>query len=70
VISEGNGTSDRSEGSVADPDVARQPTGDHSVDDVLEQLDQVTNEPLDIQIEVSERVQRVLQARLADLGGE
>jgi hypothetical protein len=35
---------------------------------VLGELDQVANEPLDIQIEVSERVHGVLQGRLADLG--
>jgi hypothetical protein len=54
----------------ADPVVTRQPTGDQAVDDVLGQLDQVVDEPLDTQIEVSERVQRVLQSRLADLGQE
>jgi hypothetical protein len=56
--------------SVTDPGAAREPTGDHAVDEVLGQLDNVTNEPLDIQIEVSERVHRVLQGRLADLGQE
>ena len=54
----------------AEPGVARQPTGDHAVDEVLGQLDNVTDEPLDIQIEVGERVHRVLQGRLADLGQE
>ena len=61
---------DSEDQSAADSYVARRPTGDHAVDDVLEQLDQVTGEPLDLQIEVSERVQRVLQGRLADLGQE
>jgi len=54
----------------AEPVATREPTGDQAVDDVLGQLDQVADEPLDIQIEVSERVQRVLQGRLADLGQE
>ncbi len=56
--------------SATEPVMARQPTGDQAVDDVLGQLDRATHEPLDIQIEVSERVHRVLQARLADLGRE
>ena len=56
--------------SVPAPGAARQPTGDQAVDDVLGQLDQVGDEPLDTQIEVSERVHRVLQGRLADLGQE
>jgi hypothetical protein len=56
--------------SATEPHPARRLTGDQAVDDVLGQLDEVTNEPLDIQIEVSERVQRVLQGRLADLGSE
>jgi hypothetical protein len=55
---------------VTEPGMMRRPTGDQAVDDVLGQLDQVANEPLDIQIEVSERVHRVLQGRLADLGQE
>jgi hypothetical protein len=66
----GSDSHDRPVRSGTGPDVARQPTGDQAVDDVLRQLDQVTHEPLDTQIEVSERVQRVLQGRLADLGGE
>jgi hypothetical protein len=49
---------------------ARQPTGDNAVDDVLAQLDAVTDEPLDSQIQVGEQVHRVLQGRLADLGKE
>ncbi|MEO8518228.1 MAG: hypothetical protein ABI438_03540 [Dermatophilaceae bacterium] len=49
---------------------ARRPTGDEAVDDVLAQLEAVTDEPLDTQIEVGERVQRVLQSRLVDLGRE
>jgi hypothetical protein len=53
---------------VTEPGTTRQPTGDQAVDDVLGELDQVANEPLDIQIEVSERVHGVLQGRLADLG--
>ena len=52
------------------PGAERQPTGDRAVDEVLGQLDMATDEPLDIQIEVSERVDRVLQGRLADLGQE
>jgi hypothetical protein len=52
------------------PGVAREPTGDHAVDEVLGQLDTAADEPLDIQIEVGERVHRVLQGRLADLGQE
>jgi hypothetical protein len=59
-----------SESVPAEPVATRAPTGDQAVDDVLGQLDQVANAPLDIQIEVSERVQRVLQGRLADLGQE
>jgi hypothetical protein len=50
--------------------VARAPTGDNAVDAALRQLDTATDQPLDIQIEVSERVHRVLQDRLADLGQE
>jgi hypothetical protein len=45
-------------------------TGDGAVDEVLEQLDSVTEGPLDAQIEVGEKVLRVLQDRLADLGKE
>jgi len=52
------------------PGAARQLTGDHAVDEVLGQLDTAADEPLDIQIEVGERVHRVLQGRLADLGQE
>jgi hypothetical protein len=40
------------------------------VDEVLDQLDQVTDEPLDVQIEGGEQAHRVLQGRLADLGQE
>jgi hypothetical protein len=50
--------------------MARQPTGDDAVDEVLGLLDLATEQSLDIQIEASERVQRVLQGRLADLGQE
>ncbi len=46
------------------------PTGDAAVDEVLAQLDTVTEDPLDSQIEAGEEVQRVLQDRLADLGRE
>jgi hypothetical protein len=49
---------------------APESTGDNAVDAALRQLDTATDEPLDIQIEVSERVHRVLQGRLADLGRE
>ena len=52
------------------PGAGRQPTGDHAVDQVLGQLDAVTGEPLDTQIEVGEQVHRVLLSRLADLGKE
>jgi hypothetical protein len=62
-----NGSEDLPE---SESDRARQPTGDQAVDDALAQLDQVSQEPLDIQIEVSERVHRVLQSRLTDLGRE
>ena len=48
--------------------VRRPVTGDDAVDAVLEELDAVTDEPLDRQIEVGERVHRVLQGRLTDLG--
>jgi len=48
----------------------RVPTGDAAVDAVLGQLDTVTEEPLDSQIEAGEEVHRVLQDRLADLGQE
>jgi hypothetical protein len=50
------------------PVPARQPTGDHAVDEVLEKLDTVSDQPLDSQIGVIEQVHRVLQGRLADLG--
>ncbi len=50
--------------------VVRQPTGDAAVDNVLDVLDAVVNEPLDSQIQVGEQVHRVLQGRLADLGKE
>ena len=50
--------------------VERVPTGDAAVDEVLAQLDTVTEDPLDSQIEAGEEVQRVLQERLADLGQE
>jgi len=50
--------------------VAREPTGDDAVDDVLLRLDAAIDEPLDYQIEAGEHVQQVLQARLADLGKE
>jgi hypothetical protein len=46
------------------------PTGDNAVDEALGALEEVTEEPLDTQIEVGERVQRVLQGRLVDLGKE
>ena len=54
--------------SVLAPGISRQLTGDDAVDEVLKQFDAVTDEPLDTQIEVGERVHRVLQGRLADLG--
>jgi hypothetical protein len=49
---------------------ASQPTGDHAVDDALRKLDDMTDEPLDVQIEVSQRVHEILQGRLADLDQE
>jgi hypothetical protein len=53
-----------------EPGAAPQPTGDHAVDEALAQLEKAADAPLDIQIEVGERVLRVLQDRLADLGPE
>jgi len=71
IEAEGTREEDGAEdGSVPEPGSARQPTGDPAVDEVLRQLDAVTDEPLDTQIEVSEQVQRVLQSRLADLAKE
>jgi hypothetical protein len=58
------------QGAAIAPHPARESTGDAAVDEVLGQLEEVTDEPLDSQIEVGERVHRVLQARLADLGKE
>jgi hypothetical protein len=55
-------------GPVPAPGAGRQPTGDQAVDEVLGRLDNVADEPLDTQIQVSEQVHRVLQSRLADLG--
>jgi hypothetical protein len=52
------------------PGTERQPTGDPDVDEVLDELDMSTDQSLDIKIEVAERVHRVLQGRLADLGQE
>lgn len=54
----------------AEPGAGRQPTGDHGVDEVLGLLDIATEQSLDEQIAVGERVQAVLQGRLADLGQE
>ena len=59
---------DGEEECVRTPGVTRRPTGDDAVDEVLGQFDAVTDEPLDMQIEVGEQVHRVLQRRLADLG--
>ena len=56
--------------SVPAPGVERARTGDRAVDEVLGQLDQLTDEPLDVQIEGGEQAHRVLQGRLADLGPE
>jgi len=53
-----------------DPGAERAPTGDPAVDEVLQLLDAVSDEPLDAQIEVAQQVHRVLQGRLADLGQE
>jgi len=52
------------------PATGRTSTGDEAVDEALGLLDTVADEPLDIQIEVGERVHEVLRARLADLGKE
>lgn len=66
----------RADGSVPVNGHAREPTGDHAVDEVLRELDAVTDElldtqkSLDTQIEVGEKVHRILQGRLADLGKE
>jgi hypothetical protein len=49
---------------------ARQPTGDHVVDDALGQLEALADEPLDVRIEVGQRVHEILQGRLADLDQE
>jgi hypothetical protein len=54
----------------AAPGAGRQPTGDRAVDEVLERLDKVADEPLDTRIQVSEQVHQVLKNRLADLGKE
>jgi len=51
-------------------DERRQPTGDDAVDEVLERFDAVTDEPLDVQLEVGEQVHRVLRGRLVDLSKE
>ena len=67
---EAEGVSDGSLASHPAPGAARRPTGDDGVDEVLEQFDAVTDEPLDTQIEMGEQVHRVLQGRLADLGKE
>ena len=54
----------------ATPGTGPEPTGDEAVDEVLSQLTGATDESLDIQIAVAQRVQDVLQSRLADLGQE
>ena len=54
----------------AEDERPRRPTGDNAVDEALGALEAVTDEPLDTQIEVGERVLRVLQGRLVDLGKE
>jgi len=58
------------EGNRAAPVPPREPTGDDAVDEALGRLDQVTDEPLDIQIECGEQAHRILQGRLADLRQE
>jgi hypothetical protein len=65
-----DGETEAEEVTIPAPIAERQPTGDDAVDDVLGQLDAVTDEPLDSQIQVGEQVHRVLQGRLADLGKE
>jgi hypothetical protein len=61
---------DSGEDASVPPTAVRQPTGDQAVDDVLDTLDTVSEQPLDAQIEVIEQVHAVLQDRLADLGKE
>jgi len=56
--------------SIPAPAADRPLTGDPAVDDALARLDQVADQPLEIQLEVGEQVYRVLQDRLADLGKE
>ena len=53
--------------SVLAPGAGRLVTRDQAVDEALEKLERLADEPLDTQIEVSEQVHRVLQGRLADL---
>jgi len=52
------------------PSADRKPTGDAVVDRALDDLDDVSGQPLDRHIEVGQQVHRTLQARLADIGRE
>jgi len=52
------------------PRAGRKPTGDAVVDRALDELDDVSGQPLDRHIEVGQQVHRTLQARLADIGRE
>ena len=65
-----DGDQEAEEATIPSRVVGRQPTGDDAVDNVLDELDAVADEPLDSQIQVGEQVHRVLQGRLADLGKE
>jgi len=64
------GGNEAEEVTITSPVAVRQTTGDDAVDNALDQLDAVADEPLDSQIQVGEQVHRVLQGRLADLGKE
>lgn len=63
-------TADVPDAPVSAPGATRKPTGDPAVDEALGQLDQVSDKPLDVQVDVGEQVHAVLQDRLADLGQE
>jgi hypothetical protein len=52
------------------PKPGRITTGDAVVDRALDDLDNVSGQPLDRHIEVGQQVHRTLQARLADIGRE
>ena len=65
-----DGEKEADEVTIPAPGAVRQATGDDAVDNALDQLDAVADEPLDSQIQVGEQVHRILQGRLADLGQE